>query len=102
MEDTLLEYLNTHKPEGFVAGPRYVRESDSLIVFGDEAESYGRRIDEFVTVYLSLDGNRPVGFEIKGMSRHMRAAEDLNLTGSLGKIRYALNVITVAGAARNP
>jgi hypothetical protein len=97
----LIDYLNEHEPLGFEAGPCYVPESDTLIVFTSETESYAKRIDEYLTIYLAIGTDEPVGFEIKGLRRHVENARKLNVGGSAGSIHWVVKALAFHGVGRS-
>ncbi len=66
MDQDLIEYVDGRKPR-FVPGPRYDREDDVLTFFFSNAESRAWRVDGVLTLFLSLQGDALVGFEIKGV-----------------------------------
>ena len=72
--EKLEDYLRENEPEGFRPFPCYVPENDSLTFFFRNHESFARRIDSLLTIYLSLDTEDLVGFEIKGV-RHILSAK---------------------------
>src|SRR5436853_6206745 len=66
---SLTEYLKGKKPGRFQPHPHYSPEGDCLIFYFRNEDSYRKRIDNFVTVYLSMDKNELVGCQIKGVHR---------------------------------
>ena len=53
----LEEYLKTRPFKGFKATPRYSEEGDCLTFYFRNAPSYADRVDELLTVYLSLEAD---------------------------------------------
>lgn len=66
MAEDLIKFVDSRTPK-FVAGPRYDREDDVLTFYFSNAESLAWRVDSVLTLFLSLQGDELVGFEIKGV-----------------------------------
>lgn len=76
---SLNEYLAQQKaPKAFEPKPFYVPEADSLTVYFKDEESYAKRMDELLTVYLSSEKDELVGCQVKGVRRK------LDLLGTFG------------------
>ena len=57
----LMKYLETAKPQAFEPRPYYGPKEDSLTFYFDKAESYGKRVDALLTVFLSVKTDELVG-----------------------------------------
>ena len=66
MAEDLIKFVDSRTPK-FVPGPRYDREDDVLTYYFSNAESRAWRVDSVLTLFLSLQGDELVGFEIKGV-----------------------------------
>jgi hypothetical protein len=81
MANQLAEYMKGKKCEGFTPHPFYSREGDFLTYYFTDDDSYAHRVDDTLTVYLSMLENEFVGFKLKGIR---------NLLDTLGE--FALRV----------
>jgi hypothetical protein len=80
MAESLTEFMQellATPPEGFEPGCFYSPEEDSLTCYFRNAESYGRRLDEFLTLFLSFDGDEVVGCQVKGVRRKIVELESV-------------------------
>ena len=77
--ESLSEYLNRNKPEGFEPRPRYLREADAMVFFFKSDESYAQRLDNIVTIYRSEKTQELVGCKIKGVTAILNELGDFNL-----------------------
>lgn len=55
--------------------PYYESETDSMICYFHDIQSYSKRIDEYVTLFLAISDDSLVGVEIKGVSLIMKKEE---------------------------
>lgn len=90
MAQDLGAYLETESPAGFAPRPYYGAEEDSLTFYLRNDESYARRIDERVTVFLSFDKDELVGCQVKGVRRHLQRFGDFGVHITKGKIRLGM------------
>jgi hypothetical protein len=95
MAENLTEYmreLEKSEPPPFVVPQvRYGEEADSLLFYFRNDESYARRLDDLVTVFLSLAGDELVGCQVKGLRRKLKS--DGNLCIAIqreGKLKLGL------------
>ncbi len=51
----------------FRAEPFYERITDSLIYYARDERSYAKYIDKYLTIFLSVNDDTFVGFEITGL-----------------------------------
>ena len=68
MEQTLKEYLRTHPCQGFNPVPHYSALGDFLTYYFRDDRAYEQRVDEVLTVYLSMKTHELVGFKITGIN----------------------------------
>ena len=95
-EDKKLEdYLRENEPEGFRPSPCYVPENDSMTFFFRNNESFARRIDGLLTIYLSLDTEDLVGFEIKGVRHILSSVDEFGIQFSGGKVKTLVTMLAV-------
>jgi hypothetical protein len=65
---TLDDLFRTHKPTGTFRPSAYLSEGDdALYVYFSNEPDRRKRLNERVTLYVSLDSNRIVGCQIKGI-----------------------------------
>ena len=76
---TLEEYLATRPHKGFKATPHYSDEGDCLTFYFKNVPSYRDRVDELLTVYLSLETDDLVGCQIKRIGRIMKRLRNLRI-----------------------
>lgn len=58
-------------PDDFRREPSYSQAGDCLFYFFDSGESYRDRVDAVLTVYRTIESDRIIGFQIKGVSAIM-------------------------------
>ena len=80
-----MSFVERRKPRKFRPRPYYGEAEDSLTFYFDNAESYGRRIDGLLTLFLSLKGDKLVGFQVKGVRKNLRRPGDFGLRSSTAK-----------------
>lgn len=64
---SLTDFVAQNKPGDFTPRPFYSRDGDSLFFYFKEAASYGDRVDEFFTLYRSIETRELTGCQIKGV-----------------------------------
>ena len=74
-------YFQSLKSEvaDFTPRPYYEPEGDSLIFYARNEQSYAKRINSLLTLFLSSQDNSPVGCEVKGVQRMLRIAGDVGV-----------------------
>src|SRR6266516_2908254 len=77
---TLEQYLKTRPFKGFKATPRYSEEGDCITFYFKNAPTYADRVDELLTVYLTLETHELAGCQIKGIGRIMNRLRELHIT----------------------
>jgi hypothetical protein len=88
--ETLTEYLKAHKPLGFSPRPRYIKEADAIVFFFKADESYAKRLDDVVTLYLSTEEDSLVGCKVKGAKSLLQAGETLSVHVQRGKVDLSM------------
>ena len=79
MANQLTEYMKGKKCEGFTPHPYYSMEGDFLTYYFTDDDSYAKRIDDTLTVFLSMFEHEFVGFKLKGIR---------NLLDTLGEFAF--------------
>ena len=77
---TLIDYIKANRPKRFVAKPYYSEDGDSVTFYFKDGASYARRVDDFLTVYLSMERNELVGCQVKGVARLLKLLGQFGLT----------------------
>lgn len=70
---------------GFKAEPWYNKYGDCVVFKSEDVGVVAERIDDILTLYYSIEGRRPVGFQLKGVKHLMQ--------------RHGCNTVAVTGAA---
>jgi hypothetical protein len=72
--------MKGRKVKGFKPHPFYSKEGDYLTYFFQNVDSYSKRIDDTLTVFLSMGNDNFAGFKLKGIQRLLKAVEgELNV-----------------------
>ncbi len=88
MAGDLREFVKTNRPKGsFKPRPYYSEIGDFLSYHFTGEDFYAKRVDDCLTVYLSMKGDKFVGFKFKSI-RHIIEA----LEGSGFKREYDLSM----------
>jgi len=82
MADNLMDYLSGQPAPKFSPSLLYSEDGDFITYFFSNAECYGHRVDDLLTVYLSVNGDDLVGCKVKGVAR---------IVGELGSFGMNLN-----------
>ncbi len=102
MAKDLMSYLETAKPKGFKPRPYYGLEEDCLTFYFDKAESYGKRVDELLTLFLSIKSNELVGCQVKGVRKNLKRLGKFGVSIKHGKVRLDLFFHLLAFLANEP
>lgn len=96
--------LERTEPPAFVAPQiHYGAQEDSLLFYFRSDESYAHRVDNIVTVFLSFEGNEPVGCQVKGLRRILESDGCLSVViRKDGKVRLGLFFHLLAFNAPEP
>lgn len=66
-------------PRPFVAKPYYEPEGDSLVFYAKDVQSFARRHNALLTVFLSTEDKSLVGVEVKGVKRILRLSGEFGV-----------------------
>jgi len=102
MAADLMKFLETQTPLGFEPRPYYGHDEDCLTFYFHNAESYGRRVDELLTLFLSLETNDLVGCQVKGIRKNLKRLGDFGIAIKHGKVRLGLFFHLLAFLAEKP
>lgn len=102
MAKDLMKYLDVAKPKAFKALPYYGADEDSLIFYFSKAESYGKRVDELLTLFLSVKTDDLVGCQVKGVRQKLSWLGDFGVAIKHGKVRLDLFFYLLAFLAKKP
>jgi hypothetical protein len=72
MAENLTEYLRGRKAKRFVPRPMYFPDGDFVSYFLKDERAYARRVDDLLTVYVSMKTDELVGCKIKGVRRLLK------------------------------
>lgn len=64
----------------FEVRPYYEEHTDSLIVYFQDTRSYSKRINKYLTIFLSIQDDDLIGIEVKGLKIILKAIENLGET----------------------
>ena len=84
-----LDFLGSEAGE-FTPRPYYEPAGDSLIFYARNEQSYAKRINRLLTVFLSFHDNSLVGCEVKGVQRMLRIAGDFGVLVQDRKVKLGL------------
>jgi len=90
MAKDLMKLVDSTKPRGFEPHPYFGLEEDCLTFYFDNAESYGKRIDDLLTLFLSVKNNELVGCQVKGIRKNLKRLGHFGIAIKHGKIRLDL------------
>lgn len=99
MEQTLNEYLKTHDCQGFRPVPHYFAFGDYLTYYFRDDRAYEQRVDDLLTVYLSMSTDELVGCKIKGVAHILRTAGDFGVRVDDGDVRLGFFFFVGASTA---
>src|SRR5205807_8866713 len=102
MAKDLMKYLETAKPGAFRPRPYYGPEEDSLTFYFDKAESYGKRVDALLTLFLSVKTDELVGCQVKGVRKNLKRLGHFGIAVKHGKVRLDLFFHLLAFLAEKP
>ncbi len=102
MAKDLMTYLETTNPSGFEPRPYYGSEEDSLTFYFNNAESYGKRVDELLTLFLSVKNDELVGCQVKGVRKNLERLGHFGIAIKHGKVRLDLFFHLMAFLAEKP
>jgi hypothetical protein len=102
MAKDLMKYLETARPRGFEAHPYYGAEEDSLTFYFAKAESYSERVDERLTLFLSVKTDQLIGCQVKGVRKNLKRLGRYGIAIKHGKVRLDLSFHLLAFLAEKP
>jgi hypothetical protein len=102
MAKDLMKYLEQTKPRGFDPRPYYGPEEDSLTFYFKNTESYGKRVDELLTLFLSVKDDELVGCLVKGVRRNLKRLGRFGIAITHRKVRLGLFFHLLAFLAEKP
>ena len=102
MAKELMKFLETAKPKGFEPRPFFGPEEDSLTFYFEGAESYGKRVDELLTLFLSVKNDELVGCQVKGVRKNLKRLGNFGIAIKHGKVRLDLFFHLLAFLAERP
>lgn len=95
--------LAQNMPASYEPCALYFEDSDVLEYVRADVPSFDRRVDESLTIVLSLQDRKPIGFCLKGFKnfylRHLRSKHDVNDRHFLMMIDVLQDLMTVNGHA---
>ena len=80
MGETLTDFLKGKKVKGFESRPIYSADGDFLSLYLSDEDSYSERVDDLLTVYLSVKNDALVGCKIKGVRRLLKTLGDFGVS----------------------
>ncbi len=102
MADKLTEYLQEHPCKGFRPVAFYSEMGDFVTYYARGERCYERRIDDLLTVYLSMETKELVGCKIKGVKHLLQTAGDFFVSINGGKVKLAFFFALGEKVARDP
>jgi hypothetical protein len=102
MADKLAEYLQAHPSKGFLPIPFYSESGDFVSYYARGERCYERRIDDLLTIYLSMRTDELVGCKIKGVKHLLQTAGDSFVSVDSGKVKLAFFFALGEKVARDP
>ncbi len=86
----LKDYVSTNPPGEFSVRPIYLPEADTLTLFIKNKDSYAKRLDDLLTLYLSIDSDELTGCEVKGLRHHLELLGNFGIEIKTGKVCLGL------------
>src|SRR5437764_10757209 len=102
MAKNLTKFLETAKPTVFEPRPYYGSEEDCLTFYFDNAESYGKRVDKLLTLFLAVKNDELVGCQVKGVRKNLKRLGNFGIAIKHGKVRLDLFFHLLAFLADKP
>lgn len=100
MAETLSDFIRENAPDSFAPIPFYSKDGDFVSFFFESADHYGDRIDDFLTLYRTLEGDRLVGCKCKGISHILKKLGDFGVVITDGPVK--LSILFLAYASELP
>jgi len=89
----LNEYLDDLRQgcsDRFSPSPYYERESDSVVFYARDEQSYAKRLNDQLTIFVSTHDDSLVGCEVKGVTRMLKIAGDYGVVVLDKKIKLGI------------
>jgi hypothetical protein len=102
MAKDLMKFLETAKPKGFEPRPYFGPDEDSLTFYFDNAESYGKRVDDLLTLFRSVKNDKLVGCQVKGLRQNLKRLGRFGIAINHGMVRLDLFFHLLAFLAEKP
>lgn len=102
MAKDLMKFLETAKPKGFEPRPYFGPDEDSLTFYFENAESYGKRVDDLLTLFLAVKNDELVGYQVKGIRKNLKRLGNFGIAIKHGKVRLDLFFHLLAFLAEKP
>jgi len=96
MAEDLMSYLDGREATGFEPRPFYSPDGDFLTFHFREDDHYAERVDELLTVYLSMDTQELVGCKVKGVRRILDTLGKLGVLVDDGEIKMSFLFLSAA------
>jgi hypothetical protein len=101
MAANLDEYLETHSPKGFRPVPHYFAQGDFVTYYFRNDPCYAERVDDLLTVFLSMDSKELVGCKIKGVKHILQTAGDFGVSLDSGAVPLGMFFFVGAALAKD-
>jgi hypothetical protein len=102
MAKDLIKFLETAEPKGFEPRPYFGPEEDSLTFYFDNAESYGKRVDDLLTLFVSVKSDELVACQVKDIRKNLKRLGKFGIAIKHGKVRLDLFFHLLAFLAEKP
>ncbi len=102
MADKLTEYLSEHPNKGFHPIPFYSELGDFVTYYARDERCFERRVDDLLTVYLSMATKELVGCKIKGVKHLLQTAGNFLVSIGSGQVKLAFFFAIVEKVASDP
>jgi hypothetical protein len=99
-QEDLTAYLETAVHKGFVASPRYFSFGDYLTYFVKQDRCYSRRVNELLTVYISVDDGSLVGCKVKGVRCVLKRINEMHVLVSDKRLTIGMFFFSVAAITK--
>ncbi len=100
MGETLTDFLKGKKAKEFESRPIYSADGDFISLYLSDEDSYAERVDDLLTVYLSVKNDTLVGCKIKGVRRLLKTLGDFGVSVQDEDISFSL--LFVAATLSSP
>jgi len=101
MAQNLKEYLAERKCQGFKPVPHYFANGDFVTYYLSDERCYAQRVDDLLTVYLSMQTHELAGCKIKGVRHILQTAGDFGVTIDGKDVRLGLFFFIGAAMAKD-